>query len=42
MIHRTVRNFIIRVLKDGDMGTDVSSELVGSTSYQKVNLTHLL
>lgn len=32
------KEFLIRVLKDGDMGTDVSSELVGSTSYQKVNL----
>lgn len=30
--------FIERILKDGDMGTDVSKQLVGSTSYQKVNL----
>lgn len=30
--------FISRILKDGDMGTDVSTTLVGSTSYQKVNL----
>lgn len=29
--------FIIRILDNGDMGTDVSQELVGSTSYQKVN-----
>ena len=29
--------FITRILDDGDMGTDVSQELVGSTSYQKVN-----
>ena len=32
------KEFLIRILEDGDMGTDVSSELVGSTSYQKVNL----
>ena len=30
--------FITRILNDGDMGADVSHELVGSTSYQKVNL----
>ena len=29
--------FISRILNDGDMGTDVSQELVGSTSYQKIN-----
>ena len=31
-------SFIIRVLEDGDMGTDVSASLAGSTSYRKVNL----
>lgn len=31
-------HFIAQVLKDGDMGTDVSQTLVGSSSYQKVNL----
>lgn len=39
-IHYTPQNceeFITRILDDGDMGTDVSQELVGSTSYQKVN-----
>lgn len=30
--------FITRILNDGDMGADVSRELVGSTSYQKINL----
>ncbi len=30
--------FMTRILEDGDMGTDVSTTLVGSTSYQKVNL----
>ena len=32
------KNFIIQILKDGDMGTDISQTLVGSGSYQKVNL----
>ena len=39
-IHYTPQDceeFITRILDDGDMGTDVSQELVGSTSYQKVN-----
>ncbi len=31
-------DFIIQILKDGDMGTDISQSLVGSSSYQKVNL----
>ena len=31
-------NFITQILKDGDMGTNVSQTLVGSNSYQKVNL----
>lgn len=30
--------FITRILKNGDMGTDTSKELVGTTSYQKINL----
>ena len=30
--------FLGKVLKDGDMGTDVSKELVGSTSYKRINL----
>lgn len=30
-------DFIIQILKDGDMGTDISQSLVGSSSYQKVN-----
>ena len=30
-------DFIIQILKDGDMGTDISQSLVGSGSYQKVN-----
>lgn len=30
--------FIFRILNDGDMGTDTSSKLIGSTSYQKINL----
>ena len=32
------QDFITQILKDGDMGTDVSQTLVGSSSYQKVNL----
>ena len=32
------QDFITQILKDGDMGTDVSQALVGSSSYQKVNL----
>lgn len=32
------QDFITQILKDGDMGTDVSQTLVGSNSYQKVNL----
>lgn len=32
------QNFITQILKDGDMGTDISQTLVGSSSYQKVNL----
>lgn len=35
---RDCETFIIRILEDGDMGDDVSGSLVGSTSYQKVNL----
>lgn len=31
------KDFIIQILNDGDMGTDVSQTLVGSSSYQKVN-----
>ena len=30
--------FLIRILEDGDMGTDVSQALVGSGSYRKINL----
>ena len=30
--------FIFRILRNGDMGTDTSKELVGTTSYQKINL----
>ena len=30
------RDFIIQILKDGDMGTDISQSLVGSSSYQKI------
>ena len=36
-VSQDCEEFIIRILDDGDMGTDVSQELVGSTSYQKVN-----
>ena len=32
------QDFITQILKDGDMGTDVSQTLAGSSSYQKVNL----
>ena len=35
---RDCEDFIIRILEDGDMGTDVAQTLAGSTSYQKVNL----
>lgn len=31
------QDFITQILEDGDMGTDVSQALVGSSSYQKVN-----
>ena len=31
-------NFMTQILEDGDMGTDISQTLVGSSSYQKVNL----
>ena len=30
--------FLSRILKDGDLGTDTSQELIGSHSYKKVNL----
>ena len=30
--------FLSRILEDGDLGADVSQELVGSHSYKKVNL----
>ncbi len=34
----TSEAFLIRILEDGDMGTDVSQALVGSGSYRKINL----
>ena len=34
--------FVQQVLKDGDMGSDTASSLVGSSSYQKVNLASCL
>lgn len=37
-IPETCEAFLERILKDGDMGTDVSQTLVGSSSYRKINL----
>lgn len=37
-IPETCEAFLGRILKDGDMGTDVSQTLVGSSSYRKINL----
>lgn len=34
--------FVTQILKDGDRGTDTASSLVGSSSYQKVNLASCL
>ena len=31
------QDFITQILKDGDMGTDISQSLIGSSSYQKIN-----
>lgn len=31
------RYFMKQILEDGDMGTDISQSLVGSSSYQKIN-----
>ena len=40
--HADCEQFVQQILKDGDMGTDASSSLVGSSSYQKVNFASCL
>lgn len=40
--HADCEQFVQQILKDGDMGTDTSSSLVGSSSYQKVNFASCL
>lgn len=37
-VPETCEAFLRRILEDGDMGTDVSQTLVGSSSYRKINL----